>query len=64
MLSLELTNYDSKNTLTVPKYCGLGRSYLDNFSYGERRDISTSKVKSLCRAGELEFRNMTLTPER
>ena len=31
-LSLGLTNYDSKNTLTVPKYCGLGKRYLDNLS--------------------------------
>jgi hypothetical protein len=61
---LGFTDYDSKNTLTVPKYCGLGRRYLDKLSYGERRDISTSNVKSLYRTGELEFRTMTRTPER
>ena len=62
-LNLGLTYYDGKIILNVPKYCGLGK-YLDKLSYGERHDISTSKVKSLFRAGELEFRNMARTPER
>jgi hypothetical protein len=35
------TNYDSKNIITDPKYCGLGKRYLNNMSYGERRDVST-----------------------